>query len=254
MSDDKQQPEGEEFDQLIANLEQVERARKQKVLLITVVLFIVGGLAIAGAYTYREALFVPDLRIAEGEAEVLAETNDPQCRAFIANVTDIGKRFAANQTTLEEQLLSEDVEKVKAGKESIAKFRAELEKTQEDSKAANLRFDESPEELRQWYKHILNEMRILDDVANNAIERLAPKPEPEEGAEEKPEGLVELTPKPKTKKRPPKERVDGAMLATDDAFQNFRVWHTSSLHPCGKADEGETPWEPEAELPKKANP
>ena len=40
-----------------------------------------------------------------------------------------------------------------------------------------------------------------------------------------------------------------AVVVIYDDFANFRVWHSDrgSKHPCGAADEGETPWTPPAE-------
>ncbi|MFB6265186.1 MAG: hypothetical protein ABEL76_16425, partial [Bradymonadaceae bacterium] len=39
-------------------------------------------------------------------------------------------------------------------------------------------------------------------------------------------------------------RRNRTLAALHDTFERFRVWHTADRHPCGGADETETPWRP----------
>jgi hypothetical protein len=183
---------------------------------------------------------------AEGEAEAAAATNDPQCRAFIAAVTDIGQDFRRVEPDLETQLLSDDPAQVRKGKLSLKELRGKLEAQKAASKQAAMRYEDSRKEIETWFDHIDNELRLLDELGD---ERLA-KLEPADGAfEVKFDEDGKPVADPKADPRTPKKRLDAAVVVVYDDFANFRVWHSDrgAKHPCGAADEGETPWTPPAD-------
>ena len=183
---------------------------------------------------------------AEGEAEAAAATNDPQCRAFIAAVTDIGQDFRRAEPDLETQLLSDEAAQVRKGKLTLKELRGKLEAQKTASKDAAMRYDDSRTEIETWFAHIDNELRLLDVLADERLAKLEPKDgtfEVKFDEDGKPVADAKADP------RPPKKRLDAAVVVIYDDFANFRVWHSDrgSKHPCGAADEGETPWTPPAE-------
>ncbi len=220
-----------------------------------------GLLAIGGALVGSAVLLVimwtvsggqgPQLEdtIIEGEAETLAATNDPQCRAFIDSVTEIGQDFRRTEPDLEEGILSDDPASIRKSLLAIKELRGTISTQKSASADATMRYEESRKELDTWFAHIDNELRLVSELGEERLARL----EPEEGtfevefdADGKP--IV----KAKVDARTPKKRLDAAIVVIYDDFANFRVWHSDrgSLHPCGAADEGEKPWTPPADAPK----
>ena len=108
--------------------------------------------------------------------------------------------------------------------------------------------------MREWFKGVDVELRLLDLQAEMQQKRLE--------AKARGETFVPLEKKKKRgkivgekkKKRTPGEKVDAAVLQLYDLFANFRVWHTASEHPCGAADPGETPWTPRTPAPNPMSP
>lgn len=246
MSEKQEEPhvdDSDELKELVQSLNRIERERTRKTALITALLIVIGAIGLGSAYIYRQALFVPELHIEAGEKEILAETNDPQCRGFVAEVTQIGLDLKALDPKLVKGLLSEDPEVVRSLQVEVKGLSTRLTGAQAHLQDANLRYEQSAQELEDWFAHIQGELRIMDSVAENRLAALEPAaPDPVAGT------LVEFEDsKPKKPKgqRPPQERLERALLTADDAFEGFRVWHSASLHPCGKASADETPWSPE---------
>lgn len=231
--------ESQEVDEMVRRLEANERARNTKVLVRTALVLIPAIIAIAFAWMYREAILGPRLDIEGGEKEVLAETNDPQCRTLITEITQIGKDFSDYQPTIADKILSDDREAIEEIRLRLADFRRRIDSAEKEAPEANLRFDSNRAELDAWFESIDEELEFLDKLAQDQIALIDARA----AAEEPPEPRYPT---------PFEDRRDGALVAADDNFQNFRVWHTSSLHPCGPADQGEEGWTPEQQISGKA--
>lgn len=226
-------------DDLIVGLEQAERARRRKTMLVGAIIAFAAAAAFALSFTFREELFQPKIDIESGEEEVIELTNDPQCREFIAKITAAGMSYRSLEPDLQSQLLGDDVSTIEERVEDLEALKERVAAARELSAEANLRFDHSREEVNDWFAYVDNEFTLLQNVGREQITALQPADVPDAGT------LVEDPNKP-TSEKTPQERLDGATLAANEAFEKFRVWHTGGLHPCGAADEGETPWQPEA--------
>lgn len=246
----QQGTEGEEIAEVgvIARAEAERRRRGLAILavgLIAVVLGVGGLIMLAQG---DDGALGPKIELEDSERETLAETNDPQCRAMIADVTAFGARFKGAVPTVE-KVTAAEVDEVKAGRAEVAKLREELEALRVASNKSNLRFDDSRAELTKWFKYVDTELRLLDLRGEKQLARLE--------AEARGETYVDLDAKKKKKRgkivgekpepeRTPEQKRDAAILAILDAFESFRVWHTAAMHPCGAADEGEQGWTPPA--------
>ncbi|QDG52939.1 hypothetical protein FIV42_19985 [Persicimonas caeni] len=274
MSDDSP-----EFDRMLDSIEKAESARKRKGLIFLLIGLIIGAGIFALAFMFRDEVFGPAVDIEEGQQEVIAKTDDPQCRDMIAQVQDLSDRYFKLEPKIEDKLLSEDAAAIQEIRDEVARLQQRLDEIEEFSGEANLRFDESRAQLKEWFDYVELELSFIDRLAREQLAKLEDakledaklkeegEPAKEDGtadkageeADKKPEGIVvekgEATKKKekaeaakeKKSKKTPEERKQGALVAIHDAFQKFRVWHSSSLHPCGEADEGETPWRPKNE-------
>lgn len=234
---------------------QAEAERRKKGLMVVFAglaftAIVIGGLVMVG----QDGGLGPVIEIEEGEKETLEETNDPQCRTFIADVTELGKRFKTDGAKAMDPVLSEDPAKVEAARAEIAKMRAELDTLRADARKANLRYQDSKKDLADFFSFVDTELRLLDLRAEYHLARIA--------AEAKGETYEEPEPKSKRKgkiigkkrnepveraDRNPEQKRDDAIVAIHVAFDKFRVWHSAeNIHPCGAAEEGETPWTPAA--------
>lgn len=246
--------ESEPVDEIVTRLEAREKESRRKTVIVTALVLIPAILAVIFAWMYRDRVLAPQLDIEGGEKEVLAETDDPQCRSMIASVTQVGEDFRARHAAIEKRILGDDPEALNTITSDIVELRDRLERAEGESGDANLRFETSREELDRWFAHVDNELRLLSELADERIAELEQAEESDEEGDEGPEGEEGAedkeseagAPKPASTKTP-EERRDGALLAVDDAFESFRVWHTGSLHPCGAADEDEEGWTPERE-------
>lgn len=243
--------ESEPVDEIVTRLEAREKKSRRKTVIVTALVLIPAILAVIFAWMYRDQVLAPQLDIEGGEKEVLAETDDPQCRSMIASVTQVGEDFRARHAAIEKRILGDDPEALATIMSDVGELRDRLERAEVESGDANLRFDTSREELDRWFAHVDNELRLLSELADERLAEVEPAEESAEEGEEGTEGAEDEdteaeAPKPASTKTP-EERRDGALLAVDDAFESFRVWHTGSLHPCGAADEDEEGWTPERE-------
>lgn len=224
-------------DEMLERLHEAERARRKRALAIG------GGVAILGiagfvlSVVFKDEVFRPELDVESGEVNVINDTNDPQCRAFIADITLIGRDYVELEPKLD-QLIGADSEAIGGLVEDLEELKTRIGAARETSKEANLRFEDSSREVNEWFRYIDNELTLLQRVGRDHIAEL--------NAEKPDAGTVVEDGKPATSTKPMPERLSGATLAANEAFQKFRVWHTGGLHPCGAADEGETPWAPEA--------
>lgn len=216
-------------EELFERLAAVERKRRRRVLTIGVVAVAVMIGVVALSFTFRNTIFQPKMDVEAGEREVLTQTNDPQCRAMIADVTAIGRDYSALEPTLD-VLLDGEADEIAARDSDLEALKARVAAAKKDAVHAELRFDNTRTELNEWFDYVDNELTLLQRLGADRRAELEPDPEAEEAAPRS-----TLT---------PKERLNGATLATSEAFQKFRVWHTGGLHPCGAASEGEVGWQP----------
>lgn len=222
MSEESQPDRDPDFDRIVEELARQEKARRRKTLITAIVLVVFGAASLFAAIFWRDAIHGPAIDVEAGEAEVLEETNDPQCRAFIADVTAEGVSFKNLLPALQNKLIADDPVETQRLMDDVEALRKRLADAYATSADANLRYPESRQELDDWFKHIDKELALMIRIGQDKLT-------PGQG-----------TPFP----RPAKELLDMSVLAGDDAFENFRMWHTASLHPCGEAAADEKGWTP----------
>lgn len=259
--------ESPEFEEMLAGYEAAEKRRRTKGIIYGVVALVVTVGAFALVFHFKSEFFRPKMDIEAGEQQIIEQTDDPQCRDMIAQVQRLGERYFKFEASVEEDLLGDDPQAHREIRDEIARLRQRVDEIAEDSQQANLRFEDSREQLDEWFAYIDQELVFLDELAAERLAKLKPadedakKDEDTEKEGDQPdsaeddeavEGVVveegqEAPDEPEqaTSDKTPEERKQGAMVAIHDAFQKFRVWHSSSLHPCGPADEGEEPWRPD---------
>jgi hypothetical protein len=259
-----------EFDEMVSSFEKAESQRRKKGMIYLLVGLMIAGGVFLLAFVYRSEVFGPPIDVEQGEEEILAKTDDPQCRDMIAQVQDLSARYFKLEPTIDEELLGDDAEAIQGIRDEVARLQQRLDEIEEFSREANLRFDESSQELKEWFDYVELELSFVDRLAKERLAALkaaesselkvdagtAKTEDTSKTSEGEQEGVVveksEATKKKEKQEREkaaankqtPKERKEGALIAIHDAFQKFRVWHSSSAHPCGAADEGETPWRP----------
>lgn len=214
--------------------------------------------AFAASVLFSDAIFQPEIDIESGERDVLADTNDPQCREFIDRVTAIGNKYQALEPELQAGILGSDRAEIERLIAALESLRSRIADTKPLAAEAELRFENSRSEVNEWFRYILNELHLLQRVGRERLAALPPVETPDAGTVvdhvgEQENDEAEEKEEPKSTKSP-EERRDGALLAASEAFEQFRVWHTGGLHPCGKASEGETPWTPTGGAPGEARP
>ncbi|MFU8802963.1 MAG: hypothetical protein ACNA8W_04050 [Bradymonadaceae bacterium] len=238
-------PDGEDSgdDSMIDDIARAEGRRRLITLVMGVVVLVSTAVALWAIFAHRDTFFRPQMDIAAGEGEVLADTNDPVCRNVITDVTAAGEDFFKIEADIEAGLLAGSPETVAKTVDALTLIRTRLEEVQTRSQDANLRFDESRTQLDQWFTYTHNELTLLERLGNDHRDVLEPRIVEEAEAEDAEEAAE--APKDKAAPaRPATELRDQALLAVHESFQNFRVWHTSGLHPCGVAPEGREPWTP----------
>lgn len=222
------------MDEELQKLAEREAQRRRKTLFITSALALFALLLIGFTIAYREALVGPRIDVDAGEEEVFGETNDPACRKMIDDVTAETQTWRQMQSEIHTALLSQDREKIEGLQKTLADLKGRLAAIHASSKDANFRFKESRDEVDTWFRFVANEIKVFEDLALVQLAKI-------DGQDTEVPGT-----------RSPKELVDSALLATDDAFQSFRVWHSSALHPCGAASaeaDAQAPSEKAGEAP-----
>ncbi len=226
----------------VNELAKQEKARMLRILGISAFLAVL----VVGAFIFiskNADVFQPDLDIESGEKNVLKDTNDPQCRAIIASAKQIGVEFKALDNQLSKKLIDGTEAEVRPLLSKLLALKLRLTEIKETVPTSTFRDFETlsakgiESELMAWFKHVDNHFFFLERLANEHLATLEQKDNIEGTL------VVDKTKKKKYKKTP-RQRLDGALLAISESFQSFRVWHTGSLHPCGAASEGETPWTP----------
>ena len=245
----------------IALMREIEQQRRVKLIAATVVVLgLFGALAFYLA-TAKTGELAPKMDIAAGEAEVLAKTNDPQCRALIHDITKLGHKWRALEPTISKTLIGDKRADVVSARARLEELRGALKAQHKASAAAALRFDTSRKELTDWFAFIDAEIDHLDTLGKARLEQLdtlkrvtegepAVTEVPKAGADDK---KAKANKKAKDA-RTPSERRDAATLAISESFEGFRVWHASKQHkhPCGAASDGEAGWTPPKPAPQPA--
>jgi hypothetical protein len=267
-----------EFDQMLSSFAKTESHRRKKGLIYGLVALVIAVGLFLLAFVFRNEVFGPPIDVEAGEEAIIDKTDDPQCRAMIADVHDLSERYFKLEATIDAELLGGDAKQIQKIRDEIARLQQRLDEIEEDSRAATLRFHQSSQELKDWFDYVELELSFVDRLAKERLAHLSSRDQSptkglkgDAGAAKKDvgpaendkqaagdvgtdahEGVVvekgEETTKKKTAtkdQKTPKERKRGALIALHDAFQKFRVWHSSSAHPCGAADEGEKPWRPQ---------
>lgn len=237
------EPEKNEPISEIGVIARAESARRKNIAIGVVLVALLAAGLIALIATGDTGPKVDRVQLAE---DVVMESNDPQCRALIEDVTALGERYKSEHAATLEDVLHADPDRVKLVRQRISALRKEADTLRIASIAANVTTQESREALPSWFKLVDTELRLLDLRAERHLERL--------DVESRGETYVEPKSAPKQKgkiigqveqpERSPQEKRDAAILSLHDAFANFRIWHSGTTHPCGPADPGESPWEP----------
>lgn len=237
-----------DFEEAVSELEAVESKRRRwgYVLGIGSALLLVAAVVVG--VEYRSWLFQPRMPIEESRRDIIRDTDDPQCRNMIADVTNIANTYYTLESRLEEVVPDGEPAEIRKVDEKLATIEERLDEAEALSREAKLRFDRSREELDKWFGHVDYEVRILREVTQNALDRQKAKGSgsadagstADTGSEQDNDAGTPAVASDRT----PVERRDGALVAMHDAFENFRVWHQASMHPCGNAEKDEEPWRP----------
>lgn len=213
------------MDEELRKLAEREAHRRRKTLMVSGALALFAVILIGFTLAYREALVGPRIDVDAGEQEVFEQTNDPACRKMIDDVTAETKTWRGMQAEIRTALLSGEREQIETLQKSLGSLKERLAAIHASSKDANFRFQESRDEVDTWFRFVANEIKVFEDLSQVQLSKV-------DGQD------IEV---PGT--RSPQELIDSALLATDDAFQSFRVWHSNALHPCGAAtgQAGEAP-------------
>lgn len=274
MTEQKNKPEQPELDDVFESFEKTQAAQRRKIVIWSLVGLVVAVGLFLLAFVFRNEVFGPPVDVEKGEKQVLAKTNDPQCRDMIAQVQQLGERYYEFEPTIEKKLLSDDAEAIQKIRDEVRRMQVRVDELEEYSGKANLRFDESRKQLDDWFEYVALELSFVDRLAREQLDKLKGdqeagkkegKDESNKDAGDEEEGVVvdkgeeaEEKEKAKANQKTPEERKQGALVALHSAFKEFRAWQGGSPHPCGAAEEGETPWTPDAEKAeggtKKAEP
>ncbi|MBA2664707.1 MAG: hypothetical protein H0U74_20640 [Bradymonadaceae bacterium] len=243
-SDQEGQNHVGELDALAVDFARAESTRRRRAIFVGLACLGALVLTLWGMVNFRDTLFRPDMQVEAGERSVLAETNDPQCRELIARVTTVGDAYFAAERAIERELLGDDLEVVVQVSATLKAIRSQLVEIGASSSAANLRYENSRAELDNWFVYVDRELELLIRLSTERLSELGPG-EPEEAQDT----VEPAAAKKKAASKPvigAEELRQRALLAVHESFQSFRVWHSSEMHPCGKAPEGVTPWRSES--------
>ncbi|MGM0558579.1 MAG: hypothetical protein ACQEVA_19495 [Myxococcota bacterium] len=249
--------EDEDLDGMMSSIRKADRRQKVRAALYAVSVIVLIVVAIYAWYAYRDQ-FIPNIDMEEAGQMAWEKTNDPQCRSLIDQVTEIGEDFYEYESVIEEHILGDDPEKIREIRRRLDTFEARLNKAEELSDDAELRYEDSARQLEDWFEYVDTEIGFVDQLAEERLAQLEREADSEgagsDGSDED-GGILVYSADADQKARvedddapekTPVERRDGALIALHDAFQNFRVWHSANAHPCGAAAEDEKPWRPES--------
>lgn len=266
-----------ELQAALEELESIEARRKRMGVLMGIGAVILIVAAVLLLWNFRNAFVAADVDLGDSGAETknIQAIDDPQCRRLIDDVTQIKNRYYAMERRIEEAVPGGSREEIRSVLAELDAIEAQLRKAQALSNEAELRFDRSEEELKQWFDYTFNELAILQDVAAETLLEMRQEEggEPagdagnEQAGDEKAgrgttadagqgdAGSVERdTGLPMVRDRgqweleeqmSPEKRRQKALVSLHESFDSFKVWHTAYKHPCGDNDEDEEPWRPE---------
>lgn len=250
----------EELEGMMSSIRKAERRQKVRAALYAVAVIVLIAVGISAFFSYRD-VFLPQVDMEEAGKMAWEKTNDPQCRHLIAQVTEIGEDFTEYESVVEAHLLGDDPEKIREIKRRMEAFEARLNKAEELSGKAELRYEDSARQLDEWFDYVDLEIGFIKRLADERLAQLQRQAAAadtgdagaEAGESDADAGILVHSPDAEAEsgadedepEKTPEERRDGALIALHDAFQNFRVWHSANAHPCGSAAEDEKPWRPE---------
>lgn len=246
---------------MVSSIRRSERRQRVRVALYAAAVVVVAAVVVYAFFTYRDEFFVPKVDMDEAGKVAWEKTNDPQCRAMIEDVTVIGEDFREYESFVEENVLGDDPDDIREIKSRMEAFKARLNKAEELSEKSELRYQDSADQLDDWFDYVDTEIGFVERLADERLAQL----EREAAAQESdatsgdssnksdvggilvhsPDASVDKAEDDDKPEKTPQERRDGALVALDGAFQSFRVWHSANAHPCGAAADDEQPWRPE---------
>jgi hypothetical protein len=244
-----------ELDEALEELESAEASRKRFGLIVGLLAIVLIVAAVLLLIQFRDTLLVPkpsDADLEKAAQKNLDRTDDPQCRRMIAEVTDIQNRFFSMESRFETVIPDGDIEETRSLLTDLRSVKSRLLEAEELSKKAALRFDRSKKELKNWFDYINNEILILEDIL---VEQLARRMGMGQGpADAGTQGDVGVGADTgisikgvgtwEDEDVPPADRRNRSLVALNEAFDSFRVWHSGYEHPCGSNAEDEEPWRP----------
>ena len=241
--------EGLEFEEAISELERVESKRRRMGVVLGVGALVLLVAALVLVAQFRSALFRPKMPIEESQREIILKTDDPQCRKLIADVTNIGNTFFAMEGRIEKHLPGGEPAAIRKVIEDLDTIHARVTEAEELSKEATLRFEKSREELERWFDFVDGELELLEEIAKADSADAGAMADAGDAGDNQADAGASADAGEATDKADAGPTVtelrNSTLVALHEAFQNFRVWHSASLHPCGDNDEGETPWRPD---------
>lgn len=251
----------EELAGMVSSIRRSERRQRVRVALYAAAVVVVAAVVVYAFFTYRDEFFVPKVDMDEAGKVAWEKTNDPQCRTMIEDVTVIGEDFREYESFVEENVLGDDPDDIREIKSRMEAFKARLNKAEELSEKAELRYQDSADQLDDWFDYVDTEIGFVERLADERLAQLeresaaqgSDATSGESSSESDVGGIVVHSPDASVDKagdddkpeKTPRERRDGALVALDSAFQSFRVWHSANAHPCGAAADDEQPWRPE---------
>lgn len=243
-----------DLDEALGEIEEVESRRRRWGIAIGTAVFLLLGAAIFAIVRFRTTLFRPRVDL-DTERETIQKTDDPECREMIGDVTGIKHEFFSLEDEIASTMPDGDRTELRSLVSELEKLQRRIDEAEALGDEATLRFDDSRQELDDWFDYVDYEIGIVVQIAETRIEQKSSS----EGNDADAGGGSEETGTPGMDAGSRAGRSDegdagGANLARERkeavaavhrAFENFRVWHEGGRHPCAAADPDETPWRPD---------
>jgi hypothetical protein len=241
-----------DFDEALSGLEAIEASRRTKGVIMGVGALVLLGFSLFAIVQFRTLLFRPDLPIEESERQLIDETDDPQCREMIAQVGEISRSFFELEPVIEKLVPGGADERRRDVAAEIDALITRLDEAESLSHRANFRSDDITSDVDWWFQYTREQFVEIRDLV---------EPDEPTDAGRSDAGSVTGGDRPVGRDAGvqadvtsgdagPTETVssqrNSLLFTTHKNLEQFRVWHSSERysHPCGDADEMETPWRP----------
>jgi hypothetical protein len=190
--------------------------------------FVVSGIVVGGFWLFfatENTEIETEMSEQEAEKRLLEQSDDPQCRRLIEQTRQVRSEFLELAPQLDKFLLSDRKAKVRELEYELVSMGADVDELKTLADEANFRNQKARTQFADWSEYLDTELYFIERLAKETL------------------GEVEKKESDKTQV----ERKNAAIVALRDAMRSFRVWTSSGVHPCGEAEEGETPWSRDAE-------